>query len=224
MRGPGSSTKTSNGGAPRAALALPIWSMANSGASSRSMSSFFLSIGATTVAVGVFPGAGIGGGDDLALGVGDGGSERRAAERGRAAEQGAAIEGHGHGYSVAAGVGAGKGTGGRRGRGRRSAPLASPAARRRGSSILSAAPSAVRTSCTSLRSPAAGGGPARSASCPGRRAATAAGARGGRTARRARRARALWRGHAQRNAGVQRHRRGVAARRRPCPAAGWWCR
>ena len=49
MRGPGSSTKTSNGGAPRAALALPIWSMANSGASSRSMLSFFLSIGATTV-------------------------------------------------------------------------------------------------------------------------------------------------------------------------------
>ena len=48
MRGPGSSTKTSNGGAPREALTLPIWSMANSGASSRSMSSFFFSAGVTT--------------------------------------------------------------------------------------------------------------------------------------------------------------------------------
>src|SRR5437867_1259933 len=46
-RGPGSSTKASNGGAPRAACALAIWSTANSGVISRSTSWALLSAGTT---------------------------------------------------------------------------------------------------------------------------------------------------------------------------------
>jgi hypothetical protein len=46
-RGPGSSTKTSKGGAPRDAFTLAIWSTAKSGCISRSTSCAFFSAGTT---------------------------------------------------------------------------------------------------------------------------------------------------------------------------------
>ena len=60
---------------------LATWSTANSGCISSSMSYFFLRAGATTLAEGLLPGAGIDRRGDAALGVGDGaaGARRRRA-------------------------------------------------------------------------------------------------------------------------------------------------